>query len=268
MSEALITLIIYTALAFVPILYVADYLKDIRTRSLGRFPGFTRDLLRMLVPGLFLFSVIHSVNAAVETTEFGEKVFDKPIIWIACTFFSILFYFRLQKRAISSLVGRLPEMSGDPAGNASSYLYCLSLGAYSGVFFGDLYTFLHLLRCLAGATIGWAPMLNQLDFLDHSIVDALFYPLVSCLWLKFLTLTAFSTFEEVGCRAKVKPVSLFIFMAVMLLCLLFSFDVFIVGSTLFLAMGNFLMLCRYRRVRTLDRDARRGAAGGDPRRLS
>jgi hypothetical protein len=256
MPTAFVMLILDVAVSLVPIMYVANYLRKIGRRPFRLVPGFLPWAVYALVPGAVFFAAVYVVNRVVLGGVLSDVNLAKATSWIICTFIGLFFYSIVQIWVIEKFVQILPGDEETIRGTVPACLHVLALSAYSGLFIEDAGHFLVAFGRLSASVFDRSTVSNIFDGKYYFLAATWVYSLLSCLWLRFLTSTAFAIFEEtVGAPRKRRAASR-IFFTVMLLCFLMSMEITVIASVFVLVSGNSLMLRHYRLLRTTD-DGRR-----------
>jgi hypothetical protein len=256
MSTAFVMLILDAAVSLVPIIYVANYLRKIGKRPFRLVPGFLPWAVYALAPGAVSFAAVYVVDRVVLGGVLSDVNLAKVTAWIICTFIGLFFYSIVQIWVIEKFVQILPGDEETIRRTVPVCLHVLALSAYSGLFIEDAGHSLVAFGRLAMYLFDRSAAPGILDDEYYLVAATWIYSLLSCLWLRFLTSTAFTIFEETVGAPRKRRAAFRIFFTVMLLCFLMSMEITVIASALVLVSGNSLMLRHYRLLRTTD-DGRR-----------
>jgi hypothetical protein len=254
MVDAFMTLFVEAAFSFLPILAVYHYLRWTKLLSNGRYSASLCAFAFGMVCYIFPYMLILKSLSAV----LGEFEVNTTFQWVPVMAAGGMLHYLLQ-RAVVKVFFTVPARSEKEfSENLPLYLFSLALGGYSVEFLDDVEHFVRSLVNLIEFTVERSDPFGAMASVELSVLSSLLLSAASCLWLVFLTLTAFSISEEVGDAGKRRYLGMALFSAMAAVdigLLLYSLEEFSVVS---LALGNLLMLHYYRRLKA--------AAGGSARR--
>jgi hypothetical protein len=245
MTDAFIALSLDAAFSFLPILGVYFYLRWTKLLSSRKystsFCAFALGAICYVFPYLFILKFF--------SATLGDLDVDGTLPWVAVMWAGGVLHYLLQG-AVIKVFFRSPAQGGKEfPENLAIYLFALALGGYSMEFLDDVEYFVGSLGNLVDFAVNWSDPFGAMRDIERSMLDSLLLSVASCLWLVFLTLTAFSISEEVGetGRRRYLGVALFSAMAAVdVALLLHSLEEFSVVS---MVLGCLLMLRYYRHLR-------------------